>query len=468
MTEEIYGDVTAAILKDLISIVGRDNVLTGKEGLENYSHDEMAPDTAITHYPDVVVKPADPEQISKIMKIANANRIPVTPRGGGTGLCGGAVPVFGGIVISLERMNRILEIDEDNLMMTVEAGVPFLSIYEALRDSSFFFPPHPGDESAHIGGAAATNAGGARTVKYGVLRDFIKGAELVLANGDIIRVGGKLMKNNTGYNLLQLLVGSEGTLGIFTQITLRLLPKTREQMILLLPFNSVEEAISTVPAILRKGIIPLGVEYVEKECLEPTEQLLGLTWPAQGKAFLMIVVVGDSEEELYLMCEEIEKIGVENGAQNALLADRRSDQDVIMNLRSNIYQGLKKDMLEIIDVAVPPKMIAQYVRRVKEVAEENGVWLPVFGHAADGNVHVHIMKMGTKTDWKPTYFKVKKQLFETAKAMNGVITAEHGVGAQKIPDLHYTLSDRDVELMQGVKRVFDPHNILNPGKVLPM
>lgn len=462
-----YQKVTDQIIQELKAIVGNDNVIIDKEELQEYAHDEMAPVIAITQEPDIVVKPEDVDQISKIVKLANIHKIPVTPRGAGTGLSGGAVPVYGGIVLSLEKLNRILEVDEDNLMMTVEAGAPFLEIYDTLKESTLFFPPHPGDESAQIGGAAATNAGGARTVKYGVIRDFVKGAEVVLPDGRVITVGGKLMKNNTGYNLLHLLLGSEGTLGIFTKITLRLLPKSNAQMILILTFDDVVNAIKTVPAILKQGIIPLGIEYIERECLTPTEKMLGLTWPAQGKAFLMIVLVGGSEDELYPICENIEKIAQEHLSKDTLLADRRSDQDNIMDLRSNIYEALKKDTIEIIDIAVPPKLVAEYVQRVKEIGEENKVQLLVFGHAADGNVHVHIMKEGLRSDWMQKYIKVKGELFDSAKTMGGVITAEHGVGAQKIPDLHYSLTEIHLELMKGIKKIFDPNNIMNPGKVLP-
>ncbi|WP_455367657.1 FAD-binding oxidoreductase [[Eubacterium] cellulosolvens] len=469
MSKELrsYQKVTDQIIQELKAVVGNENIIIDKEELQGYSHDEMAPDIAIIQEPDIVVRPKDVNQISKIMKLANKNQIPVTPRGAGTGLSGGAVPVYGGIVLTLEKLNRILEVDEDNLMMTVEAGVPFLEIYNTLKESTLFFPPHPGDESAQIGGAAATNAGGARTVKYGVIRDFVKGAEVVLPDGRVITVGGKLMKNNTGYNLLHLLLGSEGTLGIFTKITLRLLPKSKEQMILILTFNDVVNAIKTVPAILKQGIIPLGIEYIERECLPPTEAMLGLTWPAQGQAFLMIILVGENEEELYSICENMEKIAQEHDSKNSLLADRRSDQDNIMALRSNIYEALKKDTIEIIDIVVPPKLVAQYVQSVKEVGKENAIQLLIYGHAADGNVHVHIMKTGLGSDWKQKYSKVKGELFEAAKMMEGVITAEHGIGAQKIPDLHYSLTEIHLELMQGIKKIFDPNNIMNPGKVLP-
>lgn len=462
-----YGKVTEEVLRELTEIVGDGNIITDRSEMEPFSHDEMAKDIAIVHYPDVVVKPGSAEEISRIMRLANRMRIPVTPRGAGTGLSGGAVPVLGGILISMERLNRILEIDEDNLMLTVEAGTPLMEIYEALKDKKLFFPPHPGDESAQIGGAVAANAGGARTVKYGVMRDFVKGAEIVLPTGEILKLGGKLMKNNTGYNLLHLLIGSEGTLGIFTNLTLRLLPKPKHTLILLLTYEGVDDAIATVPEILKSGIIPLGIEYMEEECIKPTEDMLGKKWPAKGKAFLMVIVVGNSEEELYSECEEITKIGESKGALDVLLADRSDVQDTVMDIRSNIYEGLKPETLEILDIGVPPSEIACFVREVKEIASTTGVFLPVYGHAGDGNVHVHIMKTGLGEDWREKYYKVKEMLFQAGKSLNGVITAEHGVGAQKLKDLHYTLSEKEIDLMKKIKEIFDPNHIMNPGKVIP-
>lgn len=462
-----YGKVTGELLDELKEIVGDGNIITEGPSMKDYSHDEMAEDIAITHMPDVVVKPGSVEEVSTILKLANAHLIPVTPRGAGTGLSGGAVPVYGGIVLCLERMNRVLEVDENNLMMTVEAGAPLMSIYKALEGTGLFFPPHPGDESAQIGASVATNAGGARTVKYGVMRDYVKGAEIVLPTGEILNLGGKLMKNNTGYSLLHLLIGSEGTLAVFTKVILRLLPKPKESMILIMQFNEVGDAISAVPDILKSGEIPLGLEYLERECITPTEKLTGETWPAKGEAFLMVVVVGKSEDELYAICQEMARVGEGRGASDILLADKKRDQEAIMNIRSNVYEGLKPETLEILDVGVPPSRIAEFVRIVKKVASEENVFLPVYGHAADGNVHVHVMKTGLGENWRDTYLRVKRRLFEAGKALGGVITAEHGVGAQKIPDLHYTLTRKEIELMKALKRVFDPNNILNPGKVLP-
>ena len=464
-----FGEVTGEMLAKLRGVVGEENVVAEEDRMIDYSHDEMAKDTAISHRPDVVVKPGSTEEVSDIMKVANEGRIPVTPRGAGTGLSGGAVPVLGGIVLSLERMNRILEIDEENLMMVVQAGVSFMDVYEALQKTDLFFPPHPGDESAHIGGAAACNAGGARCVKYGVMRNYVTGAKVVLPNGDVVELGGKLLKNNTGYNLLQLLVGSEGTLAVFTEVTLRLLPKPRETMVLLIPYRSTGEAIATVPRVLRSGIIPLGMEFLDRSSVEPTERLLGKKWPAkEGEAFLSVILTGDKKEELYSECEKIAAIAQEGGALDVLVAGTKREQDLIMDIRSNVYEGLKPETLEILDIAVPPSRIPDFVDKVKETSERYGVKLPSYGHAADGNVHVNIMKSGlTEEEWREKYPRVREELFQAGEALGGVITAEHGVGANKIGDLSHTLGEREIGLMRGIKKTFDPNGILNPGKVTP-
>jgi len=464
-----FGRVTGETLAKLRDVVGEENVVTEKDRLIDYSHDEMAKDTAISHYPDVVVKPGSTEEVSEIMSIANDSGVPVTPRGAGTGLSGGAVPVLGGIVLSLERLNRILEVDEENLMVVVEAGFSFMDVYEALEKTDLFLPPHPGDESAQIGGAVACNAGGARCVKYGVMRNYVTGAKVVLSNGDIVELGGKLLKNNTGYNLLQLLVGSEGTLAVFTEITLRLLPKPQETMVLLIPYRSTGEAIATVPRVLRSGTIPLGVEFLDRSSIEPTERLLGKKWPAKdGEAFLLLILVGDKKEELYPVCEKIAAIAQEGGALDVLVAGTKREQDVIMDIRSNVYEGLKPETLEIMDIAVPPSRIPEFVDKVKETSEKYGVKLPTYGHAADGNVHVNIMKSGlNEKDWRERYPQVRETLFQAGEALGGVITAEHGVGANKIGDLSHTLTQKEIVLMKGIKKIFDPKGILNPGKVLP-
>lgn len=284
--------INPEVIKELKKIVGDNNIITDKEKMIDYSHDEFSLDW-VRHFPEVVVKPKTTGEISQIMKLASKEKFSVTPRGGGTGLVGGCIPVFGSVVLSLENMNKILEVDEENLMATVEPGVTLMDFYEKVKSSGLFFPPHPGDESAYMGGAIATNAGGARAVKYGVMRDFVKGLEVVLPNGEILDLGGKLMKNCTGYSLLHLMIGSEGTLGIITKAVILLMPRPKRVITLVIPYDSLYDTIKTVPKIILNGIRPMSIEFIQSDAISPSEEMLGKKWPGkEGKAFLMIIVDG--------------------------------------------------------------------------------------------------------------------------------------------------------------------------------
>ena len=282
----MYKKIDHNIIKELEKIVGPKNILTDPEKIIDYSHDEFSlPE--IAQAPEIVIKPETTQDIAQVCNLANREKIPLTPRGGATGLCGGCVPVYGGIVISLEKMNKIIEIDKGNQMAVVEAGVPLMEFYTAVEEAGLFFPPHPGDESAMIGGLIATNAGGARAVKYGVIRNYIRGLEVVLPSGKIIHSGGKLMKSSTGYNLLNLFIGSEGTLGIVTQATIQLMPPPAVFRSLIVPYDDLREAIETVPRLIQNKILPMAVEFIPREVISITEKLLHKKWPCnQGKTYL--------------------------------------------------------------------------------------------------------------------------------------------------------------------------------------
>jgi len=281
----MYNKIDENILKSLEKIVGTENLITERDMLIDYAHDEYA-DNDFIYYPDVVVKPYSIEQVSKIVQLCNDKNVPLTPRGGGTGLCGGCVPVYGGIVLSLENMNKIKEIDSENLTATVESGVRLSDFYNAVEDKNLFFPPHPGDSSAMLGGIVATNAGGARAIKYGVVRNFVKGMKVVSGRGDIINLGGKYIKNSSGYNLLQLMIGSEGTLGIITEITFSLLPPVKSTLTLVIPFNELKQAISTVPLIMKNKIFPMAIEFIGRKPIELSSAMLSKNWPvSQGEFF---------------------------------------------------------------------------------------------------------------------------------------------------------------------------------------
>lgn len=470
----MYKKVTQDIIEKLEKIVGQKNLTFDPEKMEDYSHDEFSL-RDIARMPELVVKPGKTEEVAEILHLANLENIPVTPRGGATGMAGGCVPLYGGIVLSLENMNRILDVDLDNQMAVVEAGVMLSEFYEAVEEAGLFFPPHPGEESAMIGGVIATNAGGARAVKYGVIRNYVRGLEVVLPTGSIIHLGGKLMKSSTGYSLLNLIIGSEGTLGVVTKATIQLMPSPQVTRSLIIPYDELEKAIETVPLLIRKKILPLAVEFVPKELIQITEEFLKKRWPCtRGSTHLLIILDASSEDEIDRLSEAVAEICMEKGALDVYVADNPKKQEEVLDIRSKIYEAIKAHTLEILDIVIPRAEIARHVKKVQEVSEKYKIWLPTFGHAADGNVHTHIMSArfeGGKIiplpeeKWKMQFEKVREELYKDCKSRGGVISGEHGIGIVKKSYLSYVLDKETIELMRGIKRHFDPQNILNPGKI---
>jgi glycolate oxidase len=326
-----------------------------------------------------------------------------------------------------------------------------------------------------IGGLIATNAGGSRAVKYGVIRNYVRGLEVVLADGSVIRLGGKLVKSSTGYNLLHLLIGSEGTLGIITRAVLQLLAPAALSRSLVVPFDDVDGAVETVPLLMSRKIVPLAVEFIEQEVIHITEDYLDKRWPTSaGRISLLVILDASSEEEMDRMSQVVADVCLEKGALDVFIADTPKKQAVVLEIRSQIYEAIKSLTVEILDICVPRAEIPGHVRRVREVSQKYGIWLPTFGHAADGNVHTHIMgaryaagKMipVPRQEWRDKVDRVREELYSDAKARGGVLSGEHGIGLVKKPFLPLVLDDGQVELMRGIKRVFDPHQILNPGKV---
>ncbi len=455
------------LVKELISITGEDWVVTQPEQLKNYINDETPRPAAPQASEDVIlIKPENSGQIASILKLANRKEIPVIPRGGGTGLCGGAIATAPSVILSLERLNKIIELDEANMMITSQAGVTLDALFDRVEETEdLFFPPHPGDVGAQVGGLVAANAGGARAVTYGVIRNYVKGMKVVLPTGEEIKLGGKVLKNNTGYDLMHLLIGSEGTLGIITEVTLRLYPKPKESATLVISYPDRHRAIATVPALLKEGIMPLAVEYVEKDLIEESADHLGKKWPAkEGEAFLIIIITGNYEEELYSLGEAISAISEENDNLDILFAARRQEQDNILDIRSNIYTALEEDTADILDVTVPPAGIGKLMDRIDAIGQEVGTHIPMYGHAADGNLHPHIMKVNGET---PHYFEeAKERIYKETIELGGVITGEHGVGSTRVKNLSLMHGQKEIGLMKGIKRVFDPNGILNPGKVV--
>ncbi len=470
----MYKKITQEIIEKLEKIVGQKNMTHDREKMEDYSHDEFSLKD-LAKFPELVVKPGKTEEVAEVLRLANTEKVPVTPRGGATGLTGGCVPQYGGIVLSLENMNRILEVDLDNQMAIVEAGVTLSEFYKAVEEAGLFFPPHPGEESAMIGGVIATNAGGARAVKYGVIRNYIRGLEVVLPTGSVIRLGGKLMKSSTGYNLLNLIIGSEGTLGVVTRATIQLMPAPRVMRSLIIPYDELEKAIETVPLLIKKKILPLAVEFVPRDAIQITERFLKKRWPCtQGCTHLLIILDASSEDEIDRLSEEVAETCMEKGALDVYVADSPKKQEEVLDIRSKIYEAIKSHTLEVLDISIPRAEIARHVKKVQEVSRKYNMWLPTFGHAADGNVHTHIMSArfeGGKVvsipeeEWKSKFEKVRRELYKDCRDRQGVISGEHGIGIVKKSYLSYVLDEETIELMKGIKRHFDPQNILNPGKI---
>lgn len=474
MSEPRNNIIMPEVRASLEAAVGRENVIGEQELMVDYGHDESSPDGAACP-PGLVVKPGNEVEVAEVLKTANYNNVPVTPRGGATGLCGGCVPSSGGLVISLERMNRILEIDTENQIGTAEAGVRLSDFSMAVEYAGLYFPPHPGDDGAMLGGLVATNAGGCRAVKYGTVRNYVRGLEVVLPTGEIIKLGGKFVKSSTGYNLMHLMIGSEGTLGIVTRTMLQLHAKPPLSRSFVVPYAGLEPALATMSVLMKKGVVPVAIEFLEVEPIAMAEEHLKLKWPSRhGKTHLFIMIDAYSEEELDGLSQMIGDACIDNGAINVFIADTAAKQAEVLSIRSRLYDVLKPGMVEGLDVSLPRAEVAGHAARVREISKKYDIWLPTFGHAADGNVHTHIMKARFKdgtmdlvpeAEWRPKAAAVREEIFADCRARGGVISGEHGIGLLKKQYLHHSLGPVHMDLMRGIKKVFDPNNIMNPGKI---
>jgi len=453
-------------IENLRKICALGRVYFGNDINEDYSHDEM-PEYG-KYMPEVVVEVLNTQEISEVMKYASHNNIPVTPRGSGTGLCGGAVPIMGGIVLSLTKMNRILEFDHENLTVTVESGVLLMELVKAVSEQDYLYPPDPGEKSATIGGNIMTNAGGMRAVKYGVTRDYVRAIEAVLPNGEIVVFGGNVSKNSSGYSLKDLLIGSEGTLAVITKLVLKLVPAPERTISLLVPFKSLEDCIDTVPKIIKSKIIPTAIEFMQREIIEAAETYLGKKFPDKtSDAYLLLTIDGGKNEveELY---QKIADICLECGAIDVFISDTEERQESIWSARGAFLEAIKSSTTEIdeCDVVVPRNKIAMFVRYVSGLEKGYGVRIRSFGHAGDGNLHVYLCKDDLPVDeWQVKLKTVMKAMYKKAIELGGQVSGEHGIGHAKIDYLTESIGKVNMSLIQGIKEVFDPKYILNPGKV---
>jgi glycolate oxidase len=463
--------LTAEHISSFRKIVGEEYVFIDGEALRHYSHDETE---NLSYLPEVVLKPRTAKEISAILAICNQHRIPVTPRGAGTGLSGGALPHKGGVLISTERMNSILEIDERNLQVTTEPGVITEVLQNAVKEKGLFYPPDPSSRgSCFIGGNISANSGGPKAVKYGVVKDYVLNLELVLPNGEIIMTGANVLKNSTGYNLTQLIVGSEGTLGFVTRIVLKLIPLPKYDLLMLVPFASLEKASETVSAIFRAGFTPSAVELVEIDALKIVSAMVdSYAVPVNDDiaAHLIIEVDGNNLDVLMSEMEQIAELTSQYGGGEVFFADDAQQKAELWKLRRRTAEAIKLAGYTIEeDTVVPRANLPALVKGVKELGKKHGFHAVCYGHAGDGNLHIRIKKEGTVNSFgDPEMTKSLRALFELVKALGGTISGEHGVGLVQKPYMDVVFNPVQLELMRGIKKVFDPNNILNAGKIFDL
>jgi len=465
------GIVSTEHLQQLKNIVSEQYVFADEETLRNYGHDETE---QLLFPPEVVVKPRTAEEISKIMRLCNEHKIPVTPRGAGTGLSGGAIPHLGGVLLSMERLNSIITIDERNLQVTTEPGVITEVLQNAVKEKGLFYPPDPSSRgSCFIGGNIAENSGGPKAVKYGVVKDYVLNLEVVLPTGDIIWTGANVLKNSTGYNLTQLMVGSEGTLGIVTKIVLKLIPLPAYDLLMLVPFKSLEKASEAVSAIFRAGFTPSALELVEIDAIQITAKMLdNYVVPITDdiEAHLIIEVDGNDMDVLLKDMEAISELLMQFDAGDILFADDAQQKNELWKLRRRVAEAVKINGYTIEeDTVVPRAELPKLVRAVKALGKKYDFHAVCYGHAGDGNLHIRIKKEGIPDSYENEEMtKILRALFEIVKALGGTISGEHGVGLIQKNYVDIVFADANLQLMRGIKKLFDPNNILNAGKIFDL
>ncbi|MBT1700224.1 FAD-binding protein [Fulvivirgaceae bacterium PWU4] len=468
-----FAEVSTDLISQFETIVGEENVIIDPEKRYNYSHDETED---YSFLPDVVLKPGTPEEISRIMKLCNQHLIPVTPRGGGTGLSGGALPVQNGVVISMERFNKILNIDELNLQATVEPGVITEVFQNAVKEKGLFYPPDPASRgSCFIGGNVSENSGGPKAVKYGVTRDYVLNLEVVLPTGDIIWTGANVLKNSTGYNLTQLMCGSEGTLGIITKIVFKLRGIPQKSVLLLMPFITNEEACKAIAEIFRAGVNPSGMEFFEREAAMKTidycEKIYAAKvttpFPENMDAYLLCELDGNDDEVLMREAEAVMSVVEKFQAGEILFADTAAQKEELWKIRKNISPGVNAySLTKAEDVVVPRASLPKLIVGIKEIGKRYGFNSVCYGHIGDGNLHVNVMKEQiSDEDWNTKINDGIGEIFKLTVSLGGTLSGEHGIGIAKRPYMPIAMREANLTLMRGIKKAFDPNGILNPGKI---
>ena len=463
-----YNTVSKDFIKAIIKIVGEKFIFFDEESFKKYGHDETED---LTFYPEVIVLPSTPQEISSILKLCNQHNIPLTPRGAGTGLSGGALPVNKGVLLSMERFNKIIEIDERNFQATVEPGVITQVFQEAVQEKGLFYPPDPASKgSCFIGGNLAENSGGPKAVKYGVTKDYVLNLEVVLPTGEIIWTGANVLKNSTGYNLTQLIVGSEGTLGIITKAVFSLIPYPKNNLLMLVPFYSAEEACKAVAAIFQAGITPSGLEFMERDALTWGSEYLGdesLVIGENIEAHLLIEVDGNNKEILYSDCEAIYKVLEQFKCDEVLFAEDAVQKEKLWKIRRVVGEAVKsKSIYKEEDTVVPRAELPKLLSGVKAIGIKYGFKSVCYGHAGDGNLHINIIKGDmSDEDWNNKLTDGIREIFELCILLKGTISGEHGIGYVQKEFMDIPFTDIELNLQKSIKHLFDPKQILNPNKI---
>lgn len=463
----MYQEINAEHLK-FFTHQYTERCLTDSAVLNEYGHDETED---FLFPPTVVVKPKTVQEISTLLAYCNKHKIPVTPAGARTGLSGGALAVKKGVLVSMELFNNILKIDENNHQVTTEPGVITQVLQEAVKEKGLFYPPDPASKgSCFIGGNVAENSGGPKAVKYGVTADYVINLEVVLPNGEVIWTGANVLKNATGYNLTQLVVGSEGTLGVVTKIVLKLIPYPTQDQLMLVPFYDAEKACEAVASIFKAGITPSGLEFMERDALTWTLKHfpeINLTVADNHQAHLLIEVDGFDTDELFKTCEDIMRVLEDFETDEILFAESQAQKDQLWTIRRKVGEAVKAHSIyKEEDTVVPRFELPKLLNGVKKIGQKYGFQSVCYGHAGDGNLHVNIIK-GDLTDqqWNEELPKAITEIFELTVQLGGTISGEHGIGYVQKDYMHIAFSDAQLQLMKAIKKVFDPNNILNPGKI---
>jgi len=466
----MYNKVTDKIIAELKEIVGEHNVILEQEKLEVYAHDEV-PEVEWHRMPEVAIKPENAEQISQVMKLANRENIPITPRGAGTGLSTGAVALSGGIILSVEKMNKILELDKENMFMVVEPGVTTGEIQKLANEEGYLYAGDPcSGDASFIGGNIAENAGGNKAVKYGTTSKHVYGLEVVMPNGDITTFGGKCVKDVTGYDVIHLMVGSEGTLGIVTKAWLKLLPKPKYVADLLAPFADMQTAIDVVPKILATGITPTAIEFMDSISIKAAETYLNQSLPhGDAGAYLVLQIDGSSESLVEEQYEELGKLMQDNGALEVFVADNMSAQARIWKARKCFAEALRlvSPIYCMEDIVVPVSEIPKAVEELQKIGTKYGVQIPSAGHAGDGNIHCTLLK-GQMNDqeWHDKKEIILDEIYAVTYRLGGTLSGEHGIGAKRKKAMNKYCSEAQLAVFRSIKKALDPNNILNPGKIV--